>query len=131
MINSFDIDGVIFMGDYDGVYPNKYDIIITGRSVDEKRETLDMLHKKGISNDLIFFNPVPFDEKTRESSGEHKARTIQLMLARGYEIGIHFEDDPIQAKVIRERVPNVNVVLLQHDLVEKENVRHYMNEETE
>ncbi len=32
LINSFDIDGVIYMGKYGGVFPGPHDIIITGRS---------------------------------------------------------------------------------------------------
>ena len=45
-INTFDIDGVIFMGDYNGVYPSKDDIIITGRSIEEWDETSAMLKSK-------------------------------------------------------------------------------------
>jgi hypothetical protein len=124
MINSFDIDGVIYMGEYGGVYPGPSDIIITGRSFEEELATLQMLKKKGINNE-VFFNPIPFDQKSRESSGKHKANILNdLRLFKGIKIGIHFEDDPIQAAVIREDAPHVQVVLLQHDLVEKENVWH-------
>lgn len=124
-INTFDIDGVINMGVHDGVYPGPNDIIITGRSVEEIPETEKMLRFKGIKNE-VYYNPLPFDEKTRESSGKHKGNTILLLEERGYIIGIHFEDDPIQAEEIRKIVPHINVVLLQHDLVEKENVRHIL-----
>lgn len=124
MINSFDIDGVIYMGEYGGVYPGPSDIIITGRSIDEMEATYQMLAKKGIKNE-VFFNPIPFDQKTRESSGHHKAEILNMLrICKGVNIGIHFEDDPIQAAVIREKAPHVQVVLLQHDLVEKENVWH-------
>jgi hypothetical protein len=124
MINSFDIDGVIYMGEYGGVYPGPSDIIITGRSFEEELATLQMLKKKGINNE-VFFNPIPFDQKSRESSGKHKANILNdLRLFKGIKVGIHFEDDPIQAAVIREDAPHVQVVLLQHDLVEKENVWH-------
>lgn len=123
MINSFDIDGVIYMGEYGGVYPGPNDVIITGRSHEEEAETLEMLKCKGIPN-TVHFNPLPFDEKTRESSGQHKGRKILELEKLGYNIGIHFEDDPIQSEEIKKLVPHINVVLLQHDLVEKENVRH-------
>jgi hypothetical protein len=124
MINSFDIDGVIYMGEYGGVYPGPSDIIITGRSFEEELATLQMLKKKGINNE-VFFNPIPFDQKSRESSGKHKANILNdLRLFKGIKVGIHFEDDPIQAAVIREDAPHVQVVLLQHDLVEKENIWH-------
>lgn len=123
-MNTFDIDGVIYMGkDYDGVYPGPNDVIITGRSIEEKPETIAMLKSKGITN-KVYFNPLPFDQKTRESSGHHKADVIAALITLGSSIGIHFEDDPIQAAVINKIVPSVYVVLLHHNLTDKENVRH-------
>lgn len=122
MINTFDIDGVIYMGRYGGVYPGPDDIIITGRSKEEEKETREMLEFKGITNEL-YMNPLPYDQKSRESSGQHKGRTMFYLEEMGYKIGVHFEDDPIQAAEIKKIMPHVNVVLLQHDLVEKENVR--------
>ena len=122
-INSFDIDGVIFMGDFGGVYPGPDDVIITGRSYEEEPETLAMLSRKGITN-RVFFNPLPFAAKTRETSGQHKAKTLLDLRAMGYPIAIHYEDDPVQIAEIKERVPDIIVVQLVHDLVEKENVRH-------
>jgi len=122
MINTFDIDGVIYMGKYGGVYPGPDDIIITGRSKEEEAETREMLEFKGITNEL-YMNPLPYDQKSRKSSGQHKGRTMFYLEEIGYRIGVHFEDDPIQAEEINKIMPHVNVVLLQHDLVEKENVR--------
>ena len=123
IINSFDIDGVIYMGRYGGVFPGPHDIIITGRSKEEEPETSAMLLSKGITNE-IYMNPIPFNQKTRKSSGRHKGMTLFYLEEMGMRFGIHFEDDPIQAEIIREMMPHINVVLLQHDLVEKENVRH-------
>jgi len=124
LINTFDIDGVIYMGKYGGVYPGPDDVIITGRSKEEEAETLEMLEYKGISN-TVHFNPLPYDQKSRKSSGQHKGRTLYYLEEIGYRIGVHFEDDPIQVEEIKKIMPHVNVVLLQHDLVEKENVpRH-------
>lgn len=122
--NSFDIDGVIFMDKFDGVYPSKNDIIITGRSKEERPETEAMLKSKGITNN-VYYNSTPFDQKTRESSGRHKGQTLFYLEQSGMRFGIHYEDDPIQAEIIRKMMPHINVVLLQHNLVEKENVRHY------
>jgi hypothetical protein len=122
--NSFDIDGVIFMDKFDGVYPSKNDIIITGRSKEEQPETEAMLKSKGITNN-VYYNSIPFDQKTRESSGRHKGQTLFYLEESGMRFGIHYEDDPIQAEIIRKMMPHINVVLLQHNLVEKENVRHY------
>jgi hypothetical protein len=123
MSNSFDIDGVIYMGEYGGVYPGPSDIIITGRCFEEEIATRQMLAKKGITNP-VFFNKLPFDKKTRKSSGEHKAQVLNSIKEQGGIIELHFEDDPIQARVIKKLAPHVQVVLLKHDLVEKENVWH-------
>ena len=123
-INTYDIDGVIYMGkDHVGLYPGPNDHIITGRSFEEEKETVHMLKSRGILNPL-HMNPLTFDEKTRVSSGQHKGRTIKRLQEQGYQIGIHFEDDEIQAAEIRKIVPEVQVVMIVHDLVEKENVRH-------
>jgi len=124
-INTFDIDGVINMGDYDGVYPGKNDIIITGRSFEERDETMELLSRKGIQN-AVYMNPLRFSEKSRKSSGTFKGFMIQTLNSLGYEVMIHYEDDPIQAYEISFIVPEVKIVLLNHDLVEKENVRHLL-----
>ena len=121
--NSFDIDGVIFMDKFNGVYPGSNDVIITGRSKEEKTETEVMLKSKGITN-KVYYNKLPFNKKTRESSGHHKGQTLLYLEKMGMRFGIHYEDDPVQAAIIRKMMPHINVVLLQHDLVEKENVRH-------
>ena len=116
--NSFDIDGVIDMDGPDGVYPGPNDVIITGRSFEEEKETRKMLKKKGIKNE-VYMNPLPYKDKTRKTSGMHKANTINMLEEKGKWIGIHFEDDPIQAKIIKENTPDTHVVLLKHDLVIK------------
>lgn len=123
-INTYDIDGVIFLGkDLEGLTPGKNDHIITGRSFEEKPETEAFLHSREIFNTL-HMNPLAFDQKSRASSGIHKGNTIKALESEGYVIGVHFEDDPIQMEEIKKIVPHVNVILLVHDLVEKENVRH-------
>lgn len=123
LINTYDIDGVIFLGEYDGVRPGPNDIIITGRSWEEFEETHKMLVSKGISNKVIY-NSKKFDEKTRESSGEHKAESIKRLIENGYTHGVHFEDDEIQIEIMKKMIPNIRIVHLVSDLVTKENVRH-------
>lgn len=123
IINSFDIDGVINLGDLGGIYPGPQDIIITGRSVEEEAETYTMLHRKGIYN-RVYFNPIKFDEKTRKSSGIHKGNTLLILIASGARIGFHIDDDPIQIEEISKIVPDLPVILMEHNLVEKENVKH-------
>ena len=119
VINSFDIDGVIYMGDaFTGVFPGPDDVIITGRSYEESDITTNMLTNRGIYN-KVYMNPLKFDTKTRKSSGQHKARTLFYLEEMGYRFGIHFEDDPIQAEEIRKIMPNINIVMLEHNLTEK------------
>lgn len=123
-MNSFDIDGVITVG----IYPGPCDVIITGRSFEEAPETIAMLRSKGIQNE-VYFNPRPFSEKSRLSSGEHKKATLERLALKLGDRIIHFEDDDIQADVIKT-IPDsmVYVVRVVHELTEKENVRHEWNE---
>ena len=123
-INSFDIDGVIFINnEITGVYPGPNDVIITGRSIEEAPETYKMLKARGINN-LVYFNALPFESKTRESSGVHKGKIIQILKMAGINVKCHFEDDEIQIQQIKAIVPDVKIVHLVHDMTEKENVRH-------
>lgn len=122
-INTYDIDGVINLGDdLTGLIPGPYDVIITGRSVDEASYTLEWLYNRNITNNVMF-NHVRFHDKSREKSGHHKADSINALIAKGYKVGVHFEDDEVQAKIIEVNTP-IKVVRIVHDLVEKENVWH-------
>lgn len=114
-VNSYDIDGVITVG----ITPRPEDIIITGRSYEEAPETLEYLHSRGIYNQ-VFFNPQPFEDKTRESSGKHKANILKALY---FQVDKHFEDDEIQKAEI-EKVVDIPVVLISHNLTNKENERH-------
>lgn len=123
-MNTFDIDGVIYIRKgLMGVRPGPDDIIITGRSFEEEPETRQMLHEAGINNP-VFFNPLKFDQKSREASGVHKANTLNRLKDDGFNIEIHFEDDPIQITEIKRLCPWINIVHLSHDLTNKENMRH-------
>lgn len=123
MINTFDIDGVILFDDIcGGIHPGPRDLIITGRSIGEALETLIELKARGIQNQ-VFFNPKPYHEKTRTTSGEHKAHVLGLLMKSGYSIGAHFEDDPLQIKIIKDSHPNLNVVYVNSNLTELENKR--------
>lgn len=127
LICSYDIDGVLYNGPgMPAMRPGRnVDVIVTGRSVDEKEETKDYLHSRGIYN-VVFMNPTPFDKKTREGSGLHKASVINDINGHNkfFTIAIHYEDDPVQAAVIRKRCPGVTVIELSNPLVELSNRRN-------
>ena len=114
-INSYDIDGVITIG----ITPRPEDIIITGRSFEEAPETLEYLHSRGIYNQ-VFFNPEEYGKKSREGSGRHKANILAQFHG---VVEKHFEDDEIQKAEI-EKLLDIPVVLIQHNLTNKENERH-------
>ena len=123
-VNGFDIDGVIHLGNgVCGVRPGPNDVIITGRSHQEEQETLAFLRKHGITN-KVYFNPLPFKVKTRETSGIHKARTLRwLKEIKTIDVQFFFEDDEVQKAEI-EKDWNGKVIHVSHDFTEKENVRH-------
>jgi hypothetical protein len=98
-------------------------MIITGRSHEERPETEKMLQARRINNP-VFMNQVDFDQKTRQSSGVHKGTVLNTLIEHGFKIGCHFEDDEIQAAEIRKLCPSVVVVMIVHELTNKENVRH-------
>jgi hypothetical protein len=120
-MNSYDIDGVIYINkEFTGVCPGPDDIIITGRSFQEKEKTLQMLFNRKIYN-KVYFNDLEFEEKTRKSSGIHKGNTLNFLKENGIVIDIHFEDDEIQIEEIKKVAPWVNIIHLVHNLTEKEN----------
>ena len=107
MINSFDIDGVIYNDGQLGVCPGPNDIIITGRSYDERVETLEFLHSREIYN-TVYFHLVSFVNKTREKSGHHKAEVLKERT----DVLYHYEDDPVQADIIEKECPHIRVIRL-------------------
>ena len=119
-INTFDIDGVIYMGEgRTGVRPHHNDLIITGRSYTQEDETMTFLRKYEIWND-VHFNPIPRDDPkySRQESGKWKAKVL-TNLKKDYIIDLHFEDDPVQIEEILKVHPDQKIVHLRHDLVEK------------
>lgn len=117
-ISTFDFDGVVYFGpNSPGVFPGPSDLIITGRSWEEKEKTEAWCDRFGIKN-RIYFSKVPVALRTREISGYHKAVTL-LELSKTMKIVRHFEDDPIQKAIIEAIVPTIPVVHLVHELTEK------------
>lgn len=119
-LNTFDFDGVIYLNpDITGVHPGPHDLIVTGRSFEEGEKVKGRLAARGITN-LVFLNPLPWAERSRETSGAHKARVLRLLLEAGFAVGAHFEDDEVQAEVIARHVPEVHLVMLVHKLTTKD-----------
>ena len=123
-INGFDIDGVIHLGNgICGVRPGPNDVIITGRSYEEEPETKAFLLRNGIKN-KVYFNPLPFNDKGRKTSGMHKANTLKFLKhEENINVQFFFEDDEVQKAEI-EKGWNGKVIHVSHDFTEKENVRH-------
>ena len=130
IVNGFDIDGVIHLGDgICGIRPGPGDVIITGRSFEEEPETLAFLRKNGIHNP-VFFNQCHYEEKTRKSSGFHKAETIKILHRAGLSIRYFFEDDEVQKAEIEAMIKTncwdmkTKVIHVNNPHVAKENRRH-------
>ena len=115
-INTFDFDGVIYMGpDFTGIRPCKDDIIITGRPIGESKFVYDILHERDINNP-VHFNPIPREHSdySREQSGKWKAKVL-INLKKIYIIGLHYEDDEIQSEIISSYHPDIKIVHVQHE----------------
>ena len=113
LINSYDLDGVVFMGQTEGLRPGPNDIIVTGRSFTQKEETLNILRGRGIYN-FVFFNSMSRSDflYNREESGKHKAKVIKSLRDLGVAVMLHFEDDPLQAEIINKVMPTYGKVVM-------------------
>lgn len=121
----FDCDGVLSIPviGYSRIQPRVDDVIITGRSYEESEETLKYLRSNGIFN-IVYFNPIKFKNKSRHSSGVHKANIIKKLKRIGLvDVEYFWEDDSIQIDVIKSECPEINIINIRHDLVEEGNVR--------
>jgi len=118
----YDFDGVVSIG----VTPRwTDDIIITGRCIDEAEYVREYVEKNTGFIGEIIFNPMTLAERgnhtvqARTYSGLHKARTIKKLREDGYNLTRFFEDDPIQKAIIEEANPEVEVVHIVSNLVQK------------
>lgn len=117
----YDFDGVVSIG----VTPRfSDDIIITGRCIDEKEYVFEKLKELGVTSN-VYFNPMTLAERgnhtvqARTYSGQHKARTIKKLREEGYNLTRFFEDDPIQKALIEESNPEIEIVHIVSNLVQK------------
>lgn len=118
---AYDFDGVISIG----ITPrSNRDIIITGRCIDEQEHVKSILKERGIKC-RVYFNPMTLAERgdhtveARTFSGKHKASTIKRLKDEGINIVRFFEDDPIQLGLIKESHPELPVVHIVSELVQK------------
>ena len=64
------------------------------------------------------FNPLERNhpDYSREASGKHKAQTIKMLEENhDYQVGLHFEDDPIQIAEIKKVHPDLQIIHLVRD----------------
>ena len=120
-IFAYDFDGVVSLG----IRPRfSDDIIITGRCQEESPYVFEKLSEMGISCNVMF-NQMTLAERgdhtvqARTYSGLHKAKTIKELKEQGIEVVRFFEDDPVQKAIIEENHPNLEVVHIVSDLVQK------------
>ena len=113
-INAFDFDGVISLG----ICPGKNDIIITGRSFEESEYVYSVLRERNINN-AVYFNTMFKEGRKRSDSGVHKANILAILISNGVIIDKFFEDDEVQIKEIRKRHPELPIVHVKSNLVEK------------
>lgn len=120
-IVGFDFDGVVSLG----ITPTPGDVIITGRCIDETEEVYNVLRSRGCLWTRVFFNPMLLKdrgnhtEEARTYSGKHKANIIQKLKEEKIEVVRFFEDDELQASIIKEAHPEIEIVMVVSNLVEK------------
>lgn len=103
-VRGYDIDGVITAG----IKPfGERTYIVTGRSHEEAPSTMNMLAAKRIFN-AVYFNPVGYNETSRENSGLWKAKMIQMLGIEDF-----WEDDMVQIDIIKKLVPSVVIYHVQ------------------
>ena len=113
-ITSWDFDGVLREGN---CTPGEYDIVITGRTIEEAHIVYDRLEELGLMPMPVYFNPIHLKDRknhcdfARCKSGIHKASIIKLLKDNGVNIVEHHEDDPIQADYIAEAYPEIRLVM--------------------
>lgn len=120
-IFAYDFDGVVSIG----IRPRfSDDIIITGRCQEESPYVFEKLSEMGITCN-VYFNQMTLEERgnhtiqARTYSGEHKARTISRLKNEGINIVRFFEDDPVQMVIIKEHHPDLDIVHIVSNLVQK------------
>lgn len=120
-IFAYDFDGVVSIG----VRPRySDDVIITGRCQEEAPYVFEKLSEMGIAAN-VYFNQMTLAERGNHSvearvfSGKHKAKTIRELAEQGIIVERFFDDDEVQIAVIKQEHPDLDVVHIVSNLVEK------------
>ncbi len=120
-IFAYDFDGVVSIG----VCPRySDDVIITGRCQEEAPYVFEKLSEMGISTN-VYFNQMTLAERGNHSvearvfSGKHKAKTIRELAEQGIIVERFFDDDEVQIAVIKQEHPDLDIVHIVSNLVEK------------
>lgn len=120
-IYAYDFDGVVSLG----IRPRwSDDVIITGRCQEEAPYVFEKLAELNIAT-TVYFNQITLAERgdhtveARIFSGKHKAKTISDLKKDGVEVVRFFEDDEVQIAVIKEAHPELDIVHIVSNLVEK------------
>ena len=115
-MNVFDFDGVVSTGNYS---PQSNDVIVTGRCFDECEVVYSYLQENNLSGVAVFFNPISISFRgdhtigARTISGLHKTDVIDKLRKNGCFIDKIYEDDPLQAKLILNSFPNLELILVE------------------
>lgn len=120
-IFAYDFDGVVSIG----IRPRySDDVIITGRCQEEAPYVFEKLKELNIQCN-IFFNQMTLAERgnhtieARIFSGKHKAKTIRELAEQGIIVERFFDDDEVQIATIKQEHPNLDIVHIVSNLVEK------------
>ena len=117
MIKSYDFDGVIYSPSYLELMirpTSNDDVIITGRTYEEAYLVLPWLKNKDIYCN-VFFNPISLSENNRELSALHKVNIINKLLKNQFKLIGHYEDDPFQYDILKQKLPDdFPIILVDH-----------------
>ena len=99
-LNGYDIDGVLL----EGIKPKKPYVVISGRRTDWWKKTVREIG----TNAPIYLRPITFGKRYDATmSGMWKAIMITMFKVKKF-----YEDDDIQAGVIKDYCPDCKVVMV-------------------
>lgn len=108
-MRSFDMDGVVTAG----CMPAEGDIIVTGRLFTGFATCYRECRDLGVPECVPIYMR-PFGELAdREAAGDWKAAVLDAFIEHCGTDGIeHWEDDPLQIEIIRNKCPGLKLILV-------------------